>query len=49
MNHISNLMGANVLHVKMQHIKEVKIDDVYGKRVREGYTFTYTQPETFSG
>ena len=23
------------------HIREVKIDDVYGKRVREGYTFTY--------
>ena len=30
-----------VVDVETPLIREVKIDDVYGKRVREGYAFTY--------
>ena len=33
---------TKVMHTLARYIREVKIDDVYGKRVREGYAYAYT-------
>ena len=31
------------------YVERLRVHDVYGKRVRDGYTFTYPQSDTFSG